>query len=285
LTGDGTGTDRQAGGATPEHERTHGAVRTLHLKLPHATWAALEARRRATGESVHHIVRAALAAHLEVEHQTLYQVSMSNALVEGVYGGAVTVGQLREHGDFGLGTFEGLDGEMVVCDGEVYQVRSDGSVRVAANADATPFAAVLHFQPDATFGVAGCRDLASLLARIDSARASSNVFYAIRVDGAFDLVHTRALCRTAEGVPLVVAAAHQPEFRIHDVHGTMVGSGHRPTSRRSRCRAITCTSSPPRATPAGTSSAAPAATSPCAFSRSATCASRCRRAPRSSPPT
>lgn len=198
-------------------------MRTLHLKLPEATWSALAARSAATGESVHHIVRAALAAHLEIEHHTLYQVSTATALVEGIYRGAVTVGELRTHGDFGLGTFEGVDGEMVVCDGTVLQIRSDGSVRVAADDDSTPFAAVVRFEPETTFGVAACDDLAALLAAIDAARASSNVFYAIRVDGRFDTVHTRALCRTAEGVPLAVAAEHQPEFRLRDVVGTMVG--------------------------------------------------------------
>src|SRR5262245_8910694 len=104
------------------------AMRTLHLKLPPALWTALEERQRLTGEPLPHIVRAALADALQVEHHTLYQVSTSSALVEGIYRGAVTVAQLLEHGDFGLGTFEGLDGEMVVCDGEVLQVRADGTV-------------------------------------------------------------------------------------------------------------------------------------------------------------
>src|SRR6185369_13624699 len=100
-------------------------MRALHLKLPEALWAALEEQRRITGEPIAHIVRAALADALQVEHHTLYQVSTSTALVEGIYRGAVTVGQLLEHGDFGLGTFEGLDGEMIVVDGEVFQVRAN----------------------------------------------------------------------------------------------------------------------------------------------------------------
>jgi acetolactate decarboxylase len=43
---------------------------------------------------------------------TLYQISTSSALVEAVYGGSVYSSVLLEHGDFGLGTFEGLDGEI-----------------------------------------------------------------------------------------------------------------------------------------------------------------------------
>ena len=60
---------------------------------------------------------------------TLYQVSTATALVQGIYQGAVRVGTLREHGDLGLGTFENLDGEMVIVDGQFFQARSDGSVR------------------------------------------------------------------------------------------------------------------------------------------------------------
>jgi acetolactate decarboxylase len=43
------------------------------------------------------------------------------------------------------------------------------------------------------------------------------------VDGQFDYVQTRAMCRTEEGVPLVQAAAVQPEFKFRDIKGTLVG--------------------------------------------------------------
>ncbi|MEO8604912.1 MAG: acetolactate decarboxylase [bacterium] len=209
----------------------HGHIHTLHLQLSAPLWEALEAQRRLTGEPIEHIVRAALADRLQVEHHTLYQVSTSTALVEGIYRGAVTVGQLLEHGDFGLGTFDGLDGEMVVCDGQAFQVRADGSVRVAAHEDSSPFALVTRFAADSEFEVANCEGLEQLLAAIDPARGSDNVFYAVRVDGAFGTVHTRAMCRTEEGVPLVEAAAHQPEFHLRDVTGTMVGFWAPPYAR------------------------------------------------------
>ena len=213
------GVDRLARGVGPCDD---GVLRHLHVKLPDATFAALEARSARTGEPVQHLVRTALEGFLELEHHTLFQVSAASALVEGVYQGAVTVGQLREHGDLGLGTFDGLDGEMVMVDGDVLQVRADGSVRRAPDDASTPFATVVRFEPDSTFD-ASFDDLAALQRRLDDQRTSDNVFYAIRVDGAFDLVHTRAMCRTDEGVPLVVAAAHQPEFRLRDVAGSMVG--------------------------------------------------------------
>ena len=170
-----------------------------------------------------HRQQGALAEYLQVSHHTLYQVSTATALVEGVYQGAVRVGTLREHGDLGLGTFESLDGEMVVVDGEFFQVRSDGSVRECDDDALSPFAVVTRFVPEAAVRLSQCPDLSHLTDRFDGLRQSDNVFFALRVDGHFDYVHTRAMCRTEDGVPLVQAAAVQPEFEFRDVSGTLVG--------------------------------------------------------------
>lgn len=197
------------------------AMHAVQVRLSPALWSALDERRRTSGEPIGHIIRTALAAHLG--HDTLFQVSTSTALVEGVYRGAMTVDALLAHGDFGLGTFEGVDGEMIVLDGRCWQVREDGTVRDVADTATTPFAVVTRFRAEHTVDVTSAGDLDDLLARIDALRASENVFYAIRVDGTFPHVHTRAMCRTADGVPLAEAAAHQPEFRLRDVAGTCVG--------------------------------------------------------------
>jgi len=170
-----------------------------------------------------HIISRALADYFAVPHHTLYQVSTATALVEGIYQGAVRVGTLREHGDFGLGTFEDLDGEMVVAEGHFFQVRSDGSVREVANDVLSPFAVITRFNPEMTVTLDDCPDLAHLTGAFDRLRHSDNVFFALRVEGQFDYVRTRAMRRTVEGVQLVEAAAVQPEFDFHNVAGTLVG--------------------------------------------------------------
>lgn len=195
----------------------------LKCHISDGLWEALHAHMGATGEPMRHVIASALAQHLDVSHRTLFQVSTSSALVEGVYQGAVTVGVLRRHGNLGLGTFELLDGEMVVVDGHFFQVKSDGAVHPVPDNVLTPFAAVTDFEPDASTELAECPDLGTLTARFDGLRSSPNVFYALRVDGRFDYVKTRAMCKTEEGVPLAQAAAMQPEFEFGDVEGTMVG--------------------------------------------------------------
>ena len=157
-----------------------------------------------------------------VQH-TLYQVSTATALVEGIYQGAVQIAALREHGDLGLGTFESLDGEMVVVDGHFFQVRSDGSVREVQDNVLIPFAAVTAFSPDQSITLENCPDLSYLTSQFDALRQSDNFFYALRVDGTFDFIHARAMRRTKEGVPLVQAAAVQPEFEFRNISGTLVG--------------------------------------------------------------
>lgn len=106
----------------------------------------------------------------EREQHTLDQVSTATAPVVGIYQGAVQVATLREHGDFGLGTFEGLDGEMVVVDGRFFQMRADGSLREARDDEPSAFAAVTNFSPDQSIALDSCPDLSCLTSVFDALR-------------------------------------------------------------------------------------------------------------------
>lgn len=195
----------------------------LRTTIAQGLWQALRAHAERTHEPLAHVVSQALADYLQVSHHTLYQVSTATALVEGIYQGAVRVSTLREHGDLGLGTFENLDGEMVVVDGRFFQVRGDGSVHECDDSALSPFAVITRFEPETEVTLERCPDLDHLNSRFDALRNSENLFFALRVDGHFDYIHTRAMCKTKEGVPLVEAAATQPEFEFHDISGTLVG--------------------------------------------------------------
>jgi acetolactate decarboxylase len=99
----------------------------LTCDVSESVLAALRQRSQATGENTSTFVSRVLRRSLAMPMHTLFQVSTSRALVQGVYQEAVSTALLLNHGDFGLGTFDQLDGEMVVLDGIVYQVRSDGT--------------------------------------------------------------------------------------------------------------------------------------------------------------
>src|SRR5271154_6482402 len=115
---------------------------TLSCDIFESLMQALAARSARTGEPLSHIVMSALADALEIDHSTLFQVSTSTALVQGVYDGVVRVGELKQHGDFGLGTFDGLDGEMLALDGHFYQVQGSGKVSESSDDAKVPFAVV-----------------------------------------------------------------------------------------------------------------------------------------------
>src|SRR5690349_21010800 len=170
----------------------------LDTTISPGLWRALVDHAQRAHEPLAHIVSRVLAEYLQVAHHTLYQVSTATALVEGIYQGAVRVGALREHGDLGLGTFEDLDGEMVVVDGQFFQARSDGSVRPCGDNVLSPFAVVTRFVPETEVRLDECPDMSHLTARFDALRYSDNIFFALRVDGHFDYVHVRTMCRTKE---------------------------------------------------------------------------------------
>jgi acetolactate decarboxylase len=153
----------------------------------------------------------------------LYQTSLMSALIAGLYEGETTYGEIRKHGDFGLGTFNDLDGEMVGFDGTFYQLRSDGSARPVKADQKTPFAVVTFFHPEQELDVGQPMTKSDLLAMIEKA-TDANLFSAVRVDGIFDEVRTRTVKRQSRPFPpLTEAAKHQAEKVFTNVEGTLAG--------------------------------------------------------------
>jgi len=154
----------------------------------------------------------------------IFQNSTINALLEGVYDGSMTYAELRRHGDFGLGTFNALDGEMIAFDGGFYQVKSDGIAYPVADGQRTPFATVLFFQPTLRRTLSGPLDYEHLQPLMDGLMEGPNLFYAIRVDGHFAMVKARSVPRQQKPYPpLAEVAKTQPVFRLEDVRGTLAG--------------------------------------------------------------
>jgi acetolactate decarboxylase len=196
---------------------------TLRVHLPAALARQLGARRKQTGQSLSAIIVQALERLLSDEDQTVFQTSTVNALMEGASTGDMTMGELKTHGDFGLGTFDGLDGEMIELDGKVFQVRADGHAHPVEDSTRTPFATVSFFKADESARLDRRCDQAEMLATVATMLPSQNIFHALRIEGRFDYVKTRAVARQDKSVGLEQAAREQPVFEFHDVEGTIVG--------------------------------------------------------------
>jgi len=154
----------------------------------------------------------------------LYQTSTISALQAGDFDGELTIGSLKRYGDFGVGTFNALDGEMVVLDGEIYQVKADGVATLATNDQQTPFAAVTYFAADQTVTIDEALDCAGLQAALDALLPDLNGLYAVKIDGDWTSLTVRAPFPESEPYPpLAEALADQALFDLQPATGTMVG--------------------------------------------------------------
>jgi acetolactate decarboxylase len=195
----------------------------LDISIPTSLKAALDAEVARTKGALSSVVTAALSQYLGVSVHTLFQISTSGALVAGVYDKEISAKSILEHGDFGLGTFADLDGEMVILDGRVFQVQGTGRVSEASPDAGAPFAVVTRFSPQTDVETGPVVSFKDLEVRCDKYRNSGNIFYAVRLDGHFGRVRTRAVNPPHPGTRLVDAAKAQSEFSFSDIDGTLVG--------------------------------------------------------------
>ena len=157
----------------------------------------------------------------------IYQASTLQALALGYTRPVVTVEELLEHGDTGLGTFENVDGEMIVLDGVCYQAKQDGSIVRTEDSAGVPFAVAGFVKDGRTFKIDEKKDLAAikleLTLRIEEDFGLNSIHIA-RIDGLFDTVHARAGAPyRSQHVSLKdILSKTQKDFSFERLHGTLV---------------------------------------------------------------
>ena len=159
--------------------------------------------------------------------ESIYQVALLQSLAQGYFDGSVSVGELKTHGDTGIGTFDGLNGEMIVLDGVVYQAIGDGTILTPADDETVPFSNVTFFEEDVSLPLSGIADMAALQAALNEvvAERGANLFYMVKIPGAFSSIKVRSEDKQEKPYRNldVALAADQNEFDFEDVRGTMVG--------------------------------------------------------------
>ncbi len=153
------------------------------------------------------------------------QVATIDALLAGVYDGEMTLDALGRYGDFGIGTFDRLDGEMVLLHGVFYQVRGDGKVYRPSLQTKTPFASVMVWPKETvTTTVDAPLDYEALCRKIDALAPNANIPVAVRLTGKFFGVRTRSVPAQEKPYrPLAEVTKAQPEFELGDITGDVVG--------------------------------------------------------------
>ena len=161
------------------------------------------------------------------DKETIYQVALLQSLTQGYYDGIIKVSELKEHGDTGIGTFEGVNGEMIVIDGKVYQALSDGSVKEAADDETVPFSNVTFFESDVAADMTDISDIASFKSALDKTvnEKGRNMFYMVKINGTFSNIKARSESKQKEPYKMLdeALAETQVEFEFKDAKGTIVG--------------------------------------------------------------
>ena len=159
------------------------------------------------------------------EKKEIVQVSTLDSLSRGHYAGAYTIKELHQYGDFGLGTFNGLNGEMVILDNQFYQITSDGRVHLADDTMTVPFLTMTFFHADQRFSFKKSVDEKEFEKYMESWFPNRNHFYAIKIKGVFQVVKTRSVPKQHQPyLPLSEVIKNQQKvFYLKNVQGTMLG--------------------------------------------------------------
>ena len=153
----------------------------------------------------------------------LTQYSTLEALSAGVFDGQMSLAELSRKGDMGLGTFDDLNGEMILLDGVFYRAKVDCTLERPSRTDETPFATVVFFKPQQTVELGSVASLAELSKALEANLPSPRVFAAVRLHGQFDSVTIRSVPPSSQPYPTLAQAFEKQNVReLTNVSGSMV---------------------------------------------------------------
>ena len=158
----------------------------------------------------------------------MYQVSTLQALALGYSRAVITVKELINEGNTGLGTFEDVNGEMVVMDGHCFRADQDGHVSEVSLETGVPFAAVATLQGEQEFQLKNIPDIEAVrteLTRKIEERFGLNSMQVVRIDGVFEKVDARseAPYRSHHVTLKEVLSRNQKAFIFENIRGSLVG--------------------------------------------------------------
>jgi acetolactate decarboxylase len=166
------------------------------------------------------------AKEAENNRETIYQVALLQSLTQGYYDGIIKVSELKKHGDTGIGTFEGVNGEMIVLDGKVYQAFGDGTVKEADDNETVPFSNVTYFDKDLSATLSQTNDINALKESLTKTvnENGRNLFYFVKINGTFKKMNVRSELKQEKPYKSLdkALATDQREFNYDNIAGTVV---------------------------------------------------------------
>lgn len=161
---------------------------------------------------------------INLNKDDIYQYSTKNALLNNDYVGSLTIEEIKKNGDFGLGTFNMVDGEMVIFDGNVYQVLTTGKINNISSEALSPFVVTKFFNSDTSFALPSNISLDSAKALISEVVANFDLPLAIKMVGTFKSILSRSVKKvTNESITLSEIIRDQTEFNFENEAATIIG--------------------------------------------------------------
>jgi acetolactate decarboxylase len=158
------------------------------------------------------------------EPHEVFQTSTVDALFEGRFDGDVSFAELARQGDFGIGTLDALDGEMIALEGRFLRADFDGHLSEIGPSVRTPFAVVTFFRPGEPVVIEGPLDHHEFVTELNRRGPRGVPACAVRIDGSFELVQARSVPRQEPPYPsLTEVAHHQHVFELRELEATLVG--------------------------------------------------------------
>lgn len=158
-------------------------------------------------------------------HGGIFQYSTIGALMEKYLDGGMSFQRLSRKGNFGIGTFNGLDGEMIAVDGVFYQIKQDGKAYQVSDSAQTPFATMIHFAPDKTLKLPKDLSYEDLQQFLMKEAVPGNHFQAIRIEGKFKHLTVRSVPKQNHPYQTLaeITKSDMVTFEHKDIEGTLVG--------------------------------------------------------------
>ncbi|RAV33199.1 acetolactate decarboxylase [Corynebacterium heidelbergense] len=159
-----------------------------------------------------------------VTRHTIFQYSLMSALLDGIYDGELSVNELLGKGNFGIGTFDALDGEMVILDGECFRLDHTGRASRPDLDKCTPFAVATNFVPRLHRNAPVNTTREALSEVIDEMLPSSNYMYALKITGRFSSVRTRTVVKQERPYrPMAEVTEDDTEHTFENIEGVVMG--------------------------------------------------------------
>lgn len=167
------------------------------------------------------------SASAPVERETNNQIALLQSLTLGHFDGSMTAGEWKKFGDIGIGTFDGLDGELIMVNGVIYRANADLKVNVVNDKVTIPFSNVTFFDKDFAVNLNNISDKNALEQKLNESvqKCGVNNFYFVKIPAKFNSILVRSEAKQSKPYPTLVQAlqATQQEKTFENISGTIVG--------------------------------------------------------------